>query len=259
LLRFPIAAPPPKILVKPPKSTNSFQTPHSIPEIFPQIVSHLPFQFAILKLETKTQARPLGRAFSFSPRANPPAHIHQNLAGENYMGRPKASDPSAASRTTTLGEGRVTKQKGELGELFFVLKAASLRFAVSKPYGDSLPFDFILGAGERMLRIQVKTAFSNTRHGFMIHAGFRGRGSKHTPYTAEDIDFIAAYVAPYEAWYIIPVGAIGTGTYPCIRVYPDGCRKLGSGRFEKYRDAWHLLTEAQQVSTQILPNEECST
>jgi PD-(D/E)XK nuclease superfamily protein len=171
------------------------------------------------------------------------------------MGRPKVSDASAASRTTVLGEGRVTKQKGELGELFFVLKAASLGFAVSKPYGDSLPFDFVLGTGKRMLRMQVKTAFSNSRRGFLIHAGFGG--SKHTPYTAEDIDFIAAYVAPYEAWYIIPVGAIGT--YPSIRVYPDGCRKLGSGRFERYRDAWHLLTEAQQVSTQILPNEECST
>ena len=169
----------------------------------------------------------------------------------------KSSDTSATLRITEVFEGHDTQHKGELGELIFVLKAASLGFAVSKPYGNSLPFDFVLGTGGRMLRMQVKSTFTNSRHGFMIHSGFRGRGSSDTPYTAEEIDFLAAYVAPFEAWYIIPVSAIGDSTH--LRVYPDGCRKRNSGRFEKFREAWHLLTEVQQPSTQPLPDEKCST
>jgi hypothetical protein len=39
-----------------------------------------------------------------------------------------------------------TKRRGELAELAFTLKAASLGFSVSKPYGDSDRYDFILDA-----------------------------------------------------------------------------------------------------------------
>ena len=37
-----------------------------------------------------------------------------------------------------------TKRRGELAELAFTLKAASLGFGVAKPYGDSERYDFIL-------------------------------------------------------------------------------------------------------------------
>jgi hypothetical protein len=36
------------------------------------------------------------------------------------------------------------KRQGELAELAFMSKAASLGFGVAKPYGDSERFDFIL-------------------------------------------------------------------------------------------------------------------
>jgi hypothetical protein len=39
-----------------------------------------------------------------------------------------------------------TKRRGELAELAFTLKAATLGFAVSKPYGDSERYDFIVDA-----------------------------------------------------------------------------------------------------------------
>jgi hypothetical protein len=39
-----------------------------------------------------------------------------------------------------------TKRRGELAELAFTLKAASLGFGVAKPYGDSERYDFILDA-----------------------------------------------------------------------------------------------------------------
>src|SRR5579864_7341802 len=39
-----------------------------------------------------------------------------------------------------------TKRRGELAELAFTLKAASLGFGVAKPYGDSERYDFIVDA-----------------------------------------------------------------------------------------------------------------
>src|SRR5690349_10708704 len=55
-----------------------------------------------------------------------------------------------------------TKRRGELSELAFVYKAASLGFGVAKPYGDSERFDFILISrgwpeGDKLFRVQVKS------------------------------------------------------------------------------------------------------
>ena len=56
--------------------------------------------------------------------------------------RPPASRPRPASGQHEL----TTKRRGELAELAFTLKAASLGFGVSKPYGDSERYDVILDA-----------------------------------------------------------------------------------------------------------------
>src|SRR5215470_9401886 len=49
---------------------------------------------------------------------------------------------------------------GEVGELAFVLKATSLGLTPSRPYGDRLPYDFLLDCGGRVWRIQVKSVFT---------------------------------------------------------------------------------------------------
>jgi hypothetical protein len=163
------------------------------------------------------------------------------------MGYCKFSDTCTIRRARARGKSTYCKQKGELAELVFVLKAASLGLAVCKPYGDSLPFDFVVASAGRMLRIQVKSTFTSKRRGHNIHVGFRGRGMWHRPYTADDIDFIVAYVVAHDVWYIIPVGAIGTRV--AIRVYPDGSRKSDGGYFEHFREAWPLILGEQPAGT----------
>src|SRR3984957_10755817 len=44
------------------------------------------------------------------------------------------------------------KRRGELSELAFFYKAASLGFGVAKPWGDSERYDFILDSGQRLWR-----------------------------------------------------------------------------------------------------------
>lgn len=167
------------------------------------------------------------------------------------MGYCKFSDTCTIRRTRTHGKYTDCKQKGELAELVIILKAASLGLAVCKPYGEHLPFDFVVASAGRLLRVQVKSTFTSKRRGHNIHVGFRGRGMWHRPYTADDIDFIAAYVVAHDVWYIIPVSAIGTRV--SIRVYPEGPQKSDGGYFEQYREAWHLILGAEPRSSAGAP------
>jgi hypothetical protein len=150
--------------------------------------------------------------------------------------------PPAQPRRKRQSIGRTTlysKRKGIIAELIFVVKAASMGFAVSKPYGDSEPYDVIIEANGRVFRIQVKSVFTTSRWGYSICVA-RTRAHKPViPYTADEIDFIAAYVVAHDAWYIIPVAEIGNLAH--IRLYPEGAKRADGAHFEKYREAWDLL------------------
>jgi hypothetical protein len=60
--------------------------------------------------------------------------------------------PASRSRTVppvySLRRERTSKRRGELAELVFLLVATRMGFAVSKPYGDSERYDFILDPHE---------------------------------------------------------------------------------------------------------------
>ena len=129
---------------------------------------------------------------------------------------------------------RTEKEKGELAELAFLHKAASLGFGVAKPYGDSESYDFILDSGERLWRVQVKSIYSPSRCGYR----FMAWRSNHQPYSSEDIDFIVGYVVPRKVWYVVPVNHVAASAI--VTFYPSGCRKK-AGRYECYREAWHLM------------------
>ena len=136
---------------------------------------------------------------------------------------------------------RNEKEKGELGELAFLHKAASLGFGVAKPYGDSECYDFILDSGERFWRVQVKSIYRLSRCGYRASSD---RGN-HQAYTAEDIDFLVAYVVPREIWYVVPVNCVAASGV--VAFYPSGCRR-SAGRYECYREAWHLMAPAPSLA-----------
>jgi hypothetical protein len=70
------------------------------------------------------------------------------------LGQTPALREKSASR---LG-AKLTKRRGELGEAAFLAKAASMGIGVAKPWGDSDRYDFIIDAGGRLLRVQIKSA-----------------------------------------------------------------------------------------------------
>jgi PD-(D/E)XK endonuclease len=127
-----------------------------------------------------------------------------------------------------------TKEKGEVAELAFLHKAASLGFGVARPHGDSERYDFILDSGERFWRVQVKSIFG------LVEGIYRLRSTHgdKIPYTAEEIDFLVAYIAAENLWYVIPVNCVPASAV--LAFYPSG-RERGSSYFEAFREAWHLM------------------
>lgn len=144
-----------------------------------------------------------------------------------------------------------SKAKGALGELAFTQKAAALGFGVAKPHADNERYDFIVDSGERFWRVQVKTVWKARRHRYHISV-FHGHGEDTKPYSASEIDFIVAYLAPHDVWYVIPVECVTASIN--LFFYPSGCRQDG-GRFEPYREAWHLMAPGGDLAPQpeILP------
>ncbi len=149
-----------------------------------------------------------------------------------------------------------TKRTGERSEAAFLYQASQRRFAISKPWGDSERYDFILdnrpipeACPERsrkpvlslskevhLFRIQIKCTDCLRADAYETRATYES-AHRHIPYTKRDIDFIAAHVVPLDIWYIIPVEICTP--QPMLRFYPH--RQAKKMRLEKYREAWNLL------------------
>jgi hypothetical protein len=145
-----------------------------------------------------------------------------------------------------------TRRMGDLAELAFMYRASMEGIGVARPYGDSYPYDAIVQHGSRLLRIQVKSCFSYEKRrytGFPIVVASHWRGQQKG-YSPDDVDFIAAYIARHDAWYLIPMEALGN--LKNIRLYPTGrTLKRPGGRFECYREAWHLLKQQKHQVADI--------
>jgi hypothetical protein len=98
------------------------------------------------------------------------------------------------------------KERGEWAEIRFVARATEQRFRVSKPWGDSAPYDVMVEREGLTYRVQVKSTMRRARGG--SYACHMPAGDRLL-YVLEEIDFVAAYVIPADLWYIIPAGGSG--------------------------------------------------
>ena len=138
---------------------------------------------------------------------------------------------------------------GELAEIAFMFRAAREGIGVAKPYGDSHPYDFLVQHGRRLLRVQVKSCFRRlrdpARNGFTVSVCHHLRKGI-IPYTLDEIDYIAAFIAVKNAWYLIPVDALGEHRF--IHLYPRKLATRNGGIFEQYREAWNQLKDSSAQS-----------
>jgi hypothetical protein len=134
------------------------------------------------------------------------------------------------------------KLRGELGELDFLRKAMGMGMLVSKPWGDSYRYDFVVDWDGTLSRTQVRsTEYRGGLNGYAVHASFYV-GREAVPLTAKHIDVLVAFISTRDIWYVLPVGAFSPRTALCF--YPGGSTK--GALFEEYRDAWWVMMRRQK-------------
>jgi len=69
--------------------------------------------------------------------------------------------------------------------------------------------------------------------------------SSHKAYRAGAFDFLAAYVVIEDVWYIIPAKLIRGLKSISL------CTEGAEGKYEEYREAWHLLREASGIGEEL--------
>ena len=98
-----------------------------------------------------------------------------------------------------------TKDIGILSELKVITELVEMGFIVSQPYGDNAPYDFIVDIGDKMLKVQVKTAQELVDGSLKISLSKREgtKRLKRKPYNQLDVDAIIAYSRRYRQFYFI--------------------------------------------------------
>ena len=147
--------------------------------------------------------------------------------------RSKAAGEGARS-TLAFIEGMTPKELGELAEAEFLRRALGMGMAIAKPWGESGAYDFIVDAEGRLCRVQVKAAF---REGPQGGYSLRAYRSSEQCYTAKEIEALAGYAAPENAWYLFPVRVIRK--VKSLKLFPGSKGKRS--KFEKWGEAWGVV------------------
>jgi hypothetical protein len=138
-------------------------------------------------------------------------------------------------------------ERGAWAELYFMVLAMTYGLKVSSPYGGFGPYDVGVESGiGPVLRVQVKCTlfeYHAGSYGVAIHTRNGARGLRG--YLPGTVDFFALYVVPTDDWYIVPYAVVGNRKASLN--FKPGVKKQ---KYEKYREAWHLLLDACGGGTQ---------
>lgn len=122
---------------------------------------------------------------------------------------------------------------GDQGELAFQLECIKQGFMVSKPISQDSKYDLVVDTGDRIYKVQVKTAsrpkkYSNTslRYEFSLGSG----SHKKTKYSTYDIDLVVCVCLDVNDFYFI---------------FPETFKK--TCRINIYRNSKHLKNIFQQL------------
>lgn len=138
---------------------------------------------------------------------------------------------------------KLAKRRGEWVELRFMAAAAENDLHVTRPWGETAHYDFIVEHQGRFLRIQVKST-QFTHKGSYVCA-VHGGGNRAYPDNA--FDFLAVYLIPEDLWYIIPPHAFRGQASVALRTRGQ------KSKYAKYLDAWDLLKSEQKPEPGCIP------
>ena len=157
------------------------------------------------------------------------------------------------------------KRSGEISQAAFLTKASMMGLNLALPWGDSERWDFVVWGRDqqRVMRVQVKGTGRLYLGGYEVQPVHSTRRGGKKRYTKKEIDVIAAHVQPVDAWYLIPIEAVGRAK--SLRFYPESASSEGSAAvraegkvlrkraksrkpdWECWRNAWQVLGTQPQL------------
>ncbi|MGB8113934.1 MAG: group I intron-associated PD-(D/E)XK endonuclease [Candidatus Sulfotelmatobacter sp.] len=197
---------------------------------------------------SEEQAQIMGSAKKSAPSNSIPK-LPTRKPNRGWRIKPLTAAAEAANRFRADWGNGTRKQLGELAEMMFMVRASIRGLVVAKPYGETQRYDFLVDSGKRTWRVQVKSSSCTRCRAFTVNAYWKTT-RKHLPYLPSQVDFLAIAILGTESWYLIPIRALAGRLM--VRVYPFGGDSRGSRRFEKYRDAWHLLQPDKEIGKKEL-------
>jgi len=138
------------------------------------------------------------------------------------------------------------KRRGEWVELQFMARAAAHGLVVSKPWGDTARYDFVVESDGKFHRVQVKSTMAPHGKGYLCNAHTMGPDNRTVlRYDRSQIDFFAFFVVPEDLWYIVPVEASERRRSAILN--PRNTKN----RYWRYLEAWHLLAGNVKGTTNV--------
>jgi len=127
---------------------------------------------------------------------------------------------------------------GKAAEHLFINKVLENGSVPLLPMSEITPYDVVIDNGKKTIKIQIKSTHSkhHKKDKYKV-SSVKCNGDN---YTKKDCDFMVYYIFNTKTWYIVPVKMV---SQYYVNLYPHRIPKKGFGRYEKYREAWHLLKE----------------
>ena len=132
---------------------------------------------------------------------------------------------------------KTPKRSGAATEARFVSEVLRRGFDVLDTVGDYLPFDCLVSnRSGRFTRVQVKgSSYRAPKQQHFKVVAATGSATK-APIDPEQVDVLAAYVVPADAWYLIPVDRLASISLHFSPLNPES-----KAKYEVWRDAWNVF------------------
>jgi PD-(D/E)XK endonuclease len=114
-----------------------------------------------------------------------------------------------------------SKAKGEISEGHVIARLLKMGYSVSIPFGNNQRYDLILDDGERLWRVQVKTARRCNGGVIFKTASVNGFTGVQTTYVGQ-IDLFLVYSPDLDKVYRIPIEACGASNFTLRTDPPKG-------------------------------------
>ena len=135
-----------------------------------------------------------------------------------------------------------TKLKGDIAEQAVILFVLKKGWGVLTPLGDRLAYDLVLDINDKLIRLQVKSAwFDKKTENYVVdvrRTKTNRRIMRREYYSDNDFDFAVVYLSD-DLYYVFPAEVFNS--YGSEIHLVEASRRQRKPKSAAYRNAWELI------------------